>query len=159
MAEFRRASDLEPIIDRIIELFYPQLQGATVRAVYRSHKFPDSPYTVARIEKVVGLRSWLWSKMDGEQEPFFLIQIVVPNWEGMGPRQQTAVLDHEICHIEYNEETDMLCLRDHAIEEFPEIAERHGAYHPGLERFYEALERGESDDSTRSEILDRILNG
>jgi hypothetical protein len=88
--EFRAAKDLQPIIDRIIELFYPLLQGATVRAVYRSTKFPDSPFTVARIEKITGLRAWLYSKIDGEQEAFFLIQIVVPNWEATSSRGSTS---------------------------------------------------------------------
>jgi predicted metallopeptidase len=156
--EFRAATDLQPIIDRIIELFYPLLQGACVRAVYRSTNFPDSPFTVARIEKITGLRSWLYSKTDGEQDPWFLIQIVVPNWEPLEPRQQIAVLDHEICHIDYNDETDSHRLRDHTVEEFPEIVERHGAYHWSLEHFYEAISRGEEDPSTRDEMLDRILN-
>jgi predicted metallopeptidase len=157
--EFRAAKDLQPIIDRLIELFYPLLQGATVRAVYRSTKFPDSPFTVARIEKITGLRAWLYSKIDGEQDAFFLIQVVVPNWETFEPRQQVAVLDHEICHIDYNDEKDSYALRDHTVQEFPEIVERHGAYHPSLEYFYEALSRGEEDPSTRDEMLDRILNG
>jgi len=156
--EFRAADDLQPYIDRLIEHFYPLLQGTTVRAVYRSTRFPDSPYTVARIEKISGIKAWLWSRAAGEQEPWFLIQIVVPNWETHEARAHVAILDHEICHIDYNDETDNLRLRPHSVEEFPEVVERHGAYHPALEHFYEALERGEEDDSTRQEILDRILN-
>jgi predicted metallopeptidase len=157
--EFRAAKDLQPIIDRIIELFYPLVQGATVRAVYRSTKFPDSSHTVARIEKITGLRAWLYSRVDGEPEPFFLIQIVVPNWDNFEARQHVAILDHEICHIHYNDETDVMGLRPHTVEEFPEVVDRHGAYHPSLERFYEALARGEEDPSSREETLERILNG
>jgi predicted metallopeptidase len=157
--EFRAATDLQPIIDRIIELFYPLVQGATVRAVYRSSKFPDSPFTVARIEKITGLRAWLYSRAPGEQEGWFLIQIVLPNWDAFEARGHVAILDHEICHIHYSDETDTLGLRPHTVEEFPEIVERHGAYEPGLERFMEALQRGEEDPSTRDEILERILNG
>lgn len=157
--EFKSASDLQPIVDRIVELFYPLLQGSTIRTVYRSANFPDSPRTVARIYKVAGWRAWLWTRADGEPEPFFLIQIAVPNWAALEPRAQIAVLDHEVCHIDYNEETDTMALRDHSIEEFPEIVDRHGAYHLGLENFYHALERGESDDSTRQEMIDRLLHG
>lgn len=157
--EFRAADDLQPIIDRLIEHFYPLLQGVSVRAVYRSKTFPDSPRTVARIEKISGLKAWLWSKQAGEPEQFFLIQIVVPNWLTFEAPQHIAILDHELCHIDYNDETDTIGLRPHSIEEFPEVVDRHGAWHTGLEHFYAALQRGESDTSTRDELLDRILNG
>lgn len=157
--EFKSAKDLQPIVDRIVELFYPLLQGCTIRVAYQSKNFPDRSRTVARIYKVTGWRAWLWDRADGEPEAFFLIIVAVPNWITLEPRAQIAVLDHEVCHIEYNEETDSLALRDHSIEEFPEVVERHGAYHAGLEHFYHALERGESDDSTCKEMIDRLLNG
>jgi predicted metallopeptidase len=157
--EFARAEELEKICRRIIENFYPSLESADIVVVYRSKTFPDSPATCARIEKISGLRAWLWTERSGEQETFFLIQIVVPNWETLSAAQQVAILDHELCHIEVSETTAELVLRDHAIEEFPEIVERHGAWHEGLQIFGEALERGESDKDSRAELIDRLLNG
>jgi hypothetical protein len=106
--EFRAAKDLQPIIDRIIELFYPLVQGATVRAVYRSTKFPDSPLQSPGSRRSPALRHGFIRLADGEQEGWFLIQIVVPNWERFEARGHVAIIDHEICHIHYNDETDTL---------------------------------------------------
>lgn len=155
--EFKSAAELKPIVDKLIELFYPHLLGADVEIVYRSKTFPDSPATVARIEKLTGFKAWLYRRIDGENEPLFLIQVVVPNWIQFNQNQQIAILDHELCHIWFNAETDALILRPHPIEEFPEIVERHGAWHDGLVLFHHALQRSESDTSTRDEIINRIL--
>lgn len=138
-------------------MFYPLLLIGEVKivCVRRSKRFPDRPGTIARIEKITGLRAWLYSQTNGEQAPFFLIQIVVPNWEVLEPNQQIAVLDHEICHIDLTELGE-LTIRDHTIEEFPEIVGRHGSYHEGLQMFAEALERGNQSD--REALIEQILN-
>lgn len=155
--ELSRAKDLESICERIIDSFYPQLYGVDILCVLRSSKFPDRPTTIARIEKISGLKAFLWSKRDGAQDSFFLIQLVVPLWNDRTPSQQVAILDHEICHIDIDPETANLGLRDHSIEEFPEVVERHGAYHDGLVLFHHALQRGESETATREELINRLL--
>ena len=156
--EFTRKTEYEIVCERLIENFYPFLQGATVVCILRSSFFIDDKKCVARIEKISGLKAFLWTKQDGSQDQFFLIQLVAPLWNELKEPQQIAVLDHELCHIEADEETGFLALRKHTIEEFPEIVERHGAWHDGLVLFHHSLQRGESDSSTRDEIINRILN-
>lgn len=155
--EFSRSIEYESVCERLIENFYPFLQGVEVVCVLRSSFFHDCKRTVARIEKVSGMKAYLWTKRDGAQDQFFLIQLVAPLWNELKEPQQIAVLDHELCHIELDEEKGFLTLRKHAIEEFPEIVERHGAYHDGLVIFHHALQRGELESATRDELLDRIL--
>ncbi len=155
--EFSRKKEYETVCERLIDSFYPFLQGSEVVCILRSNFFHDCKRTVARIEKISGLKAFLWTKRDGSQDQFFLIQIVAPLWYELKEPQQIAVLDHELCHIEADEETGFLTLRKHTIEEFPEIVERHGAWHDGLVIFNHALQKGESDTSTRDEIIRSIL--
>jgi hypothetical protein len=89
----------------------------------------------------------------------FLIQLVAPLWNELKESQQIAVLDDELCHIEIDEETGFINLRKHSIEEFPEIVERHGAWHDGLVLFQHAIQKGESDASTRDELIEQLLRG
>ena len=157
--ELSRAENLEQVCSRLIENFYPFLEGSDVVCILRSSFFQDDKKCVARIEKISGLKAFLWSKRDGAQDSFFLIQLVAPIWNELSEPQQIAVLDHELCHIELDDETGFINLRKHSIEEFPEIVERHGAYHDGLVIFGHALSKGEGDKTSREELIDRILNG
>jgi hypothetical protein len=67
-----------------------------------------------------------------------------------GSKRQKALLDHELCHAqivlnkEGNPKRDtrkrrVWRMRNHDIEEFREIVERHGCYKKDLEEFAEAL--------------------
>lgn len=72
------------------------------------------------------------------------------NDEEFGKKRQVALLDHELCHAApvYNKSGKqkkdirgnyVFRYRDHEIEEFREIVERHGCYKKDLELFAEAL--------------------
>lgn len=78
--------------------------------------------------------------------------------------QRTALVDHELCHasvkldpythepIEDERGRVVYRLRKHDLEEFDEIAERHGCWKRDLERFAAALNRGQHAEQARLPI-------
>ena len=95
------------------------------------------------------------SDLDREFAPFdFVIVLNRTYFEDadFSDRQRTAVIDHELCHgqVKYDKtgepEKDergrtIYRLRKHDIEDFAEIAERHGTYKRDIEMFAQALRR------------------
>lgn len=67
----------------------------------------------------------------------FVIQLDFAYFQELTPEQQAAIIDHEMCHIDYseNEKTGERKpkIRIHDFEEFCEIIDRHGAWTPALE--------------------------
>ena len=84
-----------------------------------------------------------------EYDFVILLNKEVWNDKKFGERRQRALLDHELCHAarlerhgkSVKDERGRYCwrMRDHEIEEFREIVERHGLYKADLERFAEAI--------------------
>lgn len=81
----------------------------------------------------------------------FVIEIAQDEWAELGDDQRLALLDHELAHchvvIECDEDTGQeigrtLEIREHDIEEFTAIVERHGLWHPGLQDFAHAIRSG-----------------
>ena len=78
--------------------------------------------------------------------------------------QRTALVDHELCHasvkldpythepIEDERGRVVYRTRKHDLEEFDEIAERHGCWKRDLERFAQALFRGQHAEQARLPI-------
>ena len=158
--ELKRAGELERVIERLVELFYGEWIGLEIVVVLRSKEFDSSPRTVARIEKLSGVKAWLFRQDSGEQLPLFLIQVVDHKFSLKTPEQKIAILDHELSHIEFSDTTGEPTLQDkHDIEENAVIVKRHGLYHEGLQIFHEAIETGIENASIREEIRRAILQG
>lgn len=146
--EFARAPEVAAIGERLIEHFHPHLLGVRVEFLFVS-KAPtvggEKKAGVARI--VRGLAAYLADpeQRDGEPDEFFVIEIWRAHWLKLKAEQRVALVDHELCHCGYDDEHDTLSIIPHDIEEHNAIAERHGAWHGGLELFGELL----NDDAHR----------
>lgn len=69
----------------------------------------------------------------------FLLAFAYDEWLGLDPDQKRALVDHELCHCEYNEEMEPT-MRGHDVEEFIEIIERHGFWKPQLRQMANAIQ-------------------
>lgn len=75
-----------------------------------------------------------------EARPFFCIIISAPVWAELTSEQQTALVDHELCHFDVAEDKDgNPCLKTvgHDLEEFRAVVERHGLWTRDTRRFAE----------------------
>jgi hypothetical protein len=151
--EFSPAPEVQEIAEKLIEIFKPELEGFEIRYIF-SNENPkkDGREVPALARKITGLNAYL----TGHPEGFFLIEFGRPAFELMTERVLIAVVHHELCHFGLSEEGNLTII-PHPIEEFPEVAAVHGAYHDGLVIFGHALQKGESDSSTRDELLNVLL--
>ncbi|MBX3288437.1 MAG: hypothetical protein KF855_03735 [Acidobacteria bacterium] len=151
--EYSSAPEIEQIAERLIEHFKPDLEGFDITYIFCSENPKKAGREVTALaRKVIGLNAWLAGFPDG----FFVMEVGLPAWAELTPEQKIAVVHHELCHFGVDDE-GFLTLIPHDIEEFNEIARTHGAYHDGLVSFGHALQHG--NESSRSEILEKILNG
>ena len=76
----------------------------------------------------------------------FVIELNYDAWRALEPKQQRALIDHELCHcgaaIDDAGETKYY-IRKHDLEEFHEIVERHGLWRPEAEKFVRAATKDE----------------
>lgn len=68
----------------------------------------------------------------------FVIEIDEFYWNFLEVEQQEALVDHELSHCARDE--DGWYIKDHDVEEFREILERHGFWKPSLEEFVNAAQ-------------------
>lgn len=73
----------------------------------------------------------------------FWMEISAEAWEQCSPQQEKALIDHDLCHfgIDFSEEANepMLVIIEHDVEEFTDIARRHGMWINHVQEFGAAL--------------------
>lgn len=68
----------------------------------------------------------------------YIITIAYDYWQAMTIEHKKALIDHELCHCDYNDgDTKM---RGHDIEEFQCIIDRYGLWRPDLEKIAPSFE-------------------
>ena len=78
----------------------------------------------------------------------FLILIDREEWKRLSPRQQRALIDHELTHcarVEKITDTGVeghWAIRGHDVEEFSDIIQRHGLWRQDLKNMAKAIEQG-----------------
>lgn len=65
----------------------------------------------------------------------FTIEFNWTSWRSLTAEQRVALVDHELAHCAWDGEKERWALREHDIEEFRDIVQRWGLWHPALERF------------------------
>jgi len=71
----------------------------------------------------------------------FLIWVSYEDWMAMSPTKRKALIDHELCHCQYDSDERKATVRPHDIEEFAEIIERYGFWSVGLQDAAPAIEK------------------
>lgn len=140
-ADFDWAEEAEELAQPIIEQHHRHLVNARVLFVFTDEAMKSNGRRVlAKASKVTGFARFLSEATDeepdfvGNRRPAdFRILISKPYWDEMGEDKRIALLDHELCHLVRRD--DKWALREHTVEEFAEIVERHGLWKSDLEAF------------------------
>lgn len=132
------ASELVPTHHRDLISF-----GARIEFVWRDKASKKGGKTVlGKARRVSGLNAYLAREdqgIEGEDVPdFFVIEIAEDVWPALTPRQQTALVDHELSHCAIDHETGKLVMRPHDCEEFCAVVERHGLWRQDVQEFVNA---------------------
>lgn len=154
------------ILDTLIANHHPHLVEATILLAWRRGWKPnkDRRVTLGKCQKASDLDSALAKGVD------FIILLNEERWQILDNKQRYALVDHELCHAQanYNEDGERTGwrIRQHDLEEFVEIVQRHGLWKhdvatfvavangepiPGQPSLFDAEEEEEDDDSELDE--------
>lgn len=158
MPKYAPSEELQAIADELVNKHHTHLVGVRIVVVLRDKAANSNGRSVAgKARKVTGLNAYLaWPGEDRDRPPlaseshdydFFVIEVADDLWrrhidedDDGGARWITALIDHELCHLERDFDTDALSIAPHDIEEFNVIARRHGDWSGDLGRLTRVLE-------------------
>ena len=142
--EYEVSERIEQVAKELIGLYHPHLAGAKI--AYMMKKAPEekdgkvAPQKQRRMGKkgVMGVARTvpaLYYALTGFD---FVIEIDEIFWDILDLDQQTALVDHELCHCVMDEKG--FYVRDYDVEEFVAIVKRHGNWKHELEAMFEAMQ-------------------
>src|SRR5262249_31231197 len=131
------------------------LLDATIVYLFQNKRDKETGAAVIPISKgkavlgqtklVTGLNAFLVSgatRTDGDSiDPFFVMLITKPAWDKMKKAQREALVDHELCHMDIDDETGRPMIKPHEVEEFNAIVRRHGLWEESLELFFKSAKQ------------------
>lgn len=155
MALYREAPDVKRIADRLIPQHHQELswRADEIRYLFRD----DIPTSNGRVvmgkaRKLGGLGCYLaWTDAEDSNTfedheevgtDMFVIEVYEPCWDRLTAAGQEALVDHELCHLGWQENSKGVMrrvIRGHSVEEFNEIVRRHGLWKPDLKEFAKQL--------------------
>jgi len=162
--KFRHAPEVKAIAEPLIEEHHEHLLGWRIEYLFRNKAGRVNGKLAAGSARIIKGRSAFLARTSSidvhgetgevitisagtdrpiEPTPFFVIEIALDIWGedidgerfGLTDAQRVALVDHELCHCQVDEEEFTPWVRPHSIEEFTEIVDRHGLWEPDLERF------------------------
>lgn len=133
------------IAQKLIPQYHPHLASANIIYLCRNKapqpggkKQSGSVKKASPLERHVSRRYF----QDG-QEADFIVMVSLDVWNDLQPTQRTALIDHLLtqCHGEEDEKSGEMKYSKRApqVQEFPEVAERHGRWNPDLEELGDCL--------------------
>lgn len=130
---FEEADDeLLRIAQEVIDEFHPMLRQARFGFVFQD-KVPKR-----KGAKVLAAVSLVSPKIKVYLDFDYLVWVAKDEWDIMGDEDRVALLDHEFCHCCLNENFEW-ATRDHDVQEFVAIIERHGLWTGELRRMGDAV--------------------
>ncbi len=152
MTLYREAPEVKLVADYLIPKYHEHLilRADEIRYVFRDDfAKSNGKIVLGKARKIGGLNCYLALAEHGSSNTFedhtevgtdmFVIEIAEPAWENLTADSRTALVDHELCHldIDYDEMTSAVKrrIKAHSIEEFTEIVHRHGLWKPDLAEF------------------------
>lgn len=124
--------ELCPVAERIAAIIgpilHPDLAPARIAYLFRKE-----------IKNKAGVASKAGGKLQFLTNLDYTIEINWTTWRQMPAEQRIALIDHELTHCVFDAEKDTWVLREHDIEEFREVVDRWGLWHPALKDFGESV--------------------
>ena len=148
---YNRAPEVEEMGRDLVDLYHPHLEGVPIRYLFKNQASKRGNWMVQGTCQLVQgamaflstpeeeVRSMRMVQGDEAMPWYFLIVIAEDLWEEMSPAEKRALVDHELCHAAIHSETGLPMMREHDLEEFSEIVERHGGWKPNLVHFAGAV--------------------
>lgn len=136
---------------RVIEEHHSRLKTARIGFLMRSEApYSNARYTYGKARKV--------SDEQKVHVPFdFVIWLAKDKYMAMRPEQREALIDHELCHCRWNEDTLDASIRPHDVEEFLEVIQRHGYWWPGAYEAAEVMQQAPLFEPDQEGVVESVL--
>lgn len=129
-------SEVTELVEETIRKHHTRLLDARIGVLMREEATKSNGRVVLGKASLVNAQ-WLPLL---KQELDFVIWFAADYWYGvLDERQKVALVDHELCHCVFDEETHKAKMRGHDVEEFVEIVQRHGSWDAGLQAMSAAI--------------------
>lgn len=114
---YKEAPDVSRVARVLIRELHDELEGLDFRCCFRGNVRSGGEKKAATVSTPPGR----WKKWTGID---FYIDVALPSWNDMSAAERIRVVDHELCHLEADE--DGVTTGGHEIEEFAPIIRRWG---------------------------------
>lgn len=151
--EWRKAPEyILDIAKRLIDQYHEPLKTARIGIIMRS----EAPVTGGRV--TYGKAEKVSAKAQVHVPYDFIIWLAADRFGALAPLQREALIDHELCHCQWDDFDMAASIRPHDVEEFTEILERYGYWWPHAEEFAAVAQQAElferkPDEHTRGAVI------
>lgn len=148
---FDKAYEVQVIAEQLIKMHHPHLLDAMDEELIGYFFRDGNADWAGKAKKCTAFERYVTGKL-------LFVFINSDSWGAMKPDQRKALVDHELCHFtrnsfkEYDTEKKEWIItyedahdpknwgiRDHDVEEFSEVINRHGLWETGIEKFAAAV--------------------
>lgn len=136
---WQRRADVDEVIKLVRDRWHPHLSRASIVGLGRPKcVVKDGKEILAKLKVAEAMEKVLWDEDSLGAD--YIVVVGLNRWEDMNETTRLALIDHELMHAggESEPESGKWLLREHDIEEFTDIIERHGAWRRDLGRFIAA---------------------
>lgn len=118
------------IVKKLIPKYHPELATAEFRYICRSKASKKAGRPVAgNVYKMAGKSRYLVGSD-------YVLEVALDCWNNLEPNQRMALIDHLLSRCVGTEDEQngemKFSIRPPEVQEFPEVAERHGQWNDGL---------------------------
>ena len=130
------------------KVFPEALELATTEVIPKWHEHLANIHVAClAVESLKSKGMVTWAKIKKASPIEFCLSgadvILVVNeevWRDLTRKQRIALLDHEFCHVTWDQDDGKLAMIGHDLEEFNAVVRRHGSWRDSIELFGEQLE-------------------
>lgn len=122
----------QSVVEMVLDVrtkYHPSLIEAEIGIIFRDKPSTSKGKTVFATAKKPP--TWLRAYPKFENMDF-IIEIAEETWRDLTTNQRIALIDHELCHCQYDSEEETASMQAHDIEEFRAVINRHGFWNADL---------------------------
>lgn len=123
MEYFKADDEMVDLCREMVEKYHGRLGGATIAIICKDKASKSAGRTVLASASLVSKK--MKPLLDDNYD--FIITIAYSAWNKLTDKQKAALIDHELCHCDWNDNGDP-CMIGHDYEEFGQIIQRHGMW-------------------------------
>lgn len=135
---YESAPEVADVVLSVAQEDHPELLLAPIVAVFRSPPAKSKGRVkLASVKPIQGLPAYLVDALGAEvfalngrpvAGSFFVIEVSKDHWKELNESAQRALIDHELCHIDWAGPDEPIKTRAHDLEEFTAVVKRHGLW-------------------------------